>query len=59
MIYVTENGWSTAASTAEQAANDTDRVHYFANYTSEVRRAIEEDGVDVRGYFGWSLLDNY
>lgn len=59
VIYVTENGWSTAASTAEQAANDTDRVHYFANYTSEVMRAIEEDGVDVRGYFRWSLLDNY
>ena len=59
VIYVTENGWSTAASTPEQAANDTDRVDYYANYTSEVRRAIEEDGVDVRGYFGWSLLDNY
>eukprot|EP00438_Fugacium_kawagutii_P017399 Skav229238 [mRNA] locus=scaffold2154:86123:89794:+ [translate_table: standard] len=58
-IYVTENGWSIAASTAEQAANDTERVLYYANYTSEVRHAIEEDGVDVRGYFGWSLLDNY
>lgn len=58
-IYVTENGWSIAASTAEEAANDTGRLLYYANYTSEVSRAIQEDGVDVRGYFAWSLLDNY
>ena len=58
-IYVTESGWSVAAQTAEEAANDTQRVMYFANYTSEVLSAILEDGVDVRGYFAWSLLDNF
>ncbi|CAJ1385511.1 unnamed protein product [Effrenium voratum] len=58
-IYVTEGGWSMAAITPEQGANDTGRVYYYANYTSEVQRAIQEDGVDVRGYFAWSLMDNY
>ena len=59
IIYITENGWSLAASTPEEGADDTDRLFYYANYTSEVSRAIQEDGVDVRGYFAWSLLDNY
>ncbi|CAE7741059.1 BGL1B, partial [Symbiodinium pilosum] len=59
IIYVTENGWSVAAKTAEEAANDTQRVMYYANYTSSVLSAIHEDGVDVRGYFAWSLLDNF
>jgi hypothetical protein len=34
-------------------------VLYYANYTSEVQRALNEDGVNVRGYFAWSLMDNF
>ena len=59
-LYVTENGWSTPGDEASDAsAHDPGRVLYYANYTSEMRRAIYEDGVDVRGYFAWSLLDNF
>jgi hypothetical protein len=57
-IYVTEGGWSLPAGTADEAAVDDQRRMYYANYTAEMRRAIYEDGVDVRGYFAWSLLDN-
>ena len=32
---------------------DGSRVRFLANYTSELRRAIYEDGVDVRGYYAW------
>ena len=39
--------------------HDHSRILYFANYTSEMQRAIAEDGCDVRGYFAWSLLDNF
>ena len=38
--------------------NDTFRIDYYKGYLSELLRAIA-DGVDVRGYFAWSLLDNY
>jgi beta-glucosidase len=59
-IYVTENGWSTKGgeSWAEGVVDDG-RVLYYANYTGEVQRAIAEDGVNVRGYFAWSLMDNF
>ena len=41
------------------AVADSGRVAFYANYTSEMQRAINEDGVDVRGYFAWSLFDNF
>jgi len=59
-IYVTENGWSTPGDEGwAKGVVDDGRVLYYANYTGEVQRAINEDGVDVRGYFAWSLMDNF
>ncbi len=37
---------------------DTERIDYVHSHLAEVRRAIAA-GVDVRGYFVWSLLDNF
>lgn len=58
-IIVTENGWSIKADNMKQGVVDTDRVYFYANYTSEMLKAIKEDGVDVRGYFAWSFMDNF
>ena len=59
-IYVTENGWSTPGDeSVERGVADDGRVLYYANYTSEMQRALQEDGVDLRGYFAWSLMDNF
>lgn len=49
-IYITENGISTL--------NDHQRARYIISYLKEVYHAIHS-GVDVRGYFHWSLLDNF
>jgi beta-glucosidase len=58
-IYITENGASsTDKPTPEGAIYDTDRVMYLRNYLTQLHRAVSE-GVPVRGYFLWSLLDNY
>ena len=58
-IYITENGASsTDLVTAEGAVYDTDRVMFLRNYLTQLERAVAE-GVPVKGYFLWSLLDNF
>jgi beta-glucosidase len=52
-IYITENGCSTADGIADQF-----RIDYLDGHLAAVKQAIG-DGVDVRGYFVWSLLDNF
>jgi len=49
-IYVTENGIGTT--------NDQQRIEYIRRALKGVVRCLE-DGIDVRGYFYWSLLDNF
>jgi beta-glucosidase len=43
---------------ADGTVDDPDRLGYIASHIDVVRAAVR-DGVDVRGYFVWSLLDNY
>ena len=58
-IYITENGASsTDVLTPDGHIYDTDRVMYLRNYLTHLHRAVSE-GVPVRGYFLWSLMDNY
>jgi len=58
-IYVTENGCSSADTVAADGeVYDTDRVMYLQAYLTQLQRGVQE-GVPVRGYFLWSLLDNY
>jgi beta-glucosidase len=58
-MYITENGASSEDRLAADGhVYDTDRVMYLRNYLTQLHRAIGE-GIPVRGYFLWSLLDNY
>ncbi|KAG5716218.1 Beta-glucosidase 1A [Termitomyces sp. T112] len=61
-IFVTENGFTckeeNSLSVAE-AVHDTDRVEYYRGYTQALLEAVNLDGVDVKSYFAWSLLDNF
>ncbi|MCU1231503.1 MAG: beta-glucosidase [Acidobacteria bacterium] len=58
-VYVTENGaaFYDPPAALGDVVDDPLRVHYFREHIAAVGRAIER-GVDVRGYFAWSLLDN-
>ncbi|XP_053977574.1 myrosinase 1-like [Hylaeus volcanicus] len=53
-IYITENGYSDFST-----IDDTDRIHYFREYLKTMLLAMYVDGVNVRGYYIWSLLDNF
>ena len=58
-IYITENGCSSSdVPAADGKVYDTDRVMYLRNYLSQLQRATA-DGVPVKGYFLWSLMDNF
>ena len=58
-IYITENGCSSSdIPAADGKVYDTDRVMYLRNYLTQLQRATS-DGVPVRGYFLWSLMDNF
>ena len=49
-VLLTESGIATD--------DDADRITYLSEVLRGVRRALD-DGVDIRGYFVWSLLDNF
>ncbi len=57
-IYITENGAAIDDVVAPDGfIHDTRRIAYIDNHLAALSRAIK-GGVDVRGYFVWSLLDN-
>ncbi|MEU2713422.1 GH1 family beta-glucosidase [Streptomyces sp. NPDC007205] len=58
-LYVTENGAAYDDKPGPDGrVHDLERIAYLYGHLSEVRRAIT-DGADVRGYYLWSLLDNF
>jgi beta-glucosidase len=59
-MYVTENGaaFDDPAHTIDGRIDDPLRVSYFREHLRAAHDAIAQ-GVDLRGYFAWSLLDNF
>jgi beta-glucosidase len=58
-LYVTENGAAFDDGVDQQGrVRDPDRVRFLDGHLRAVHRAIE-GGADLRGYFVWSLLDNF
>jgi beta-glucosidase len=61
-IFVTENGTSIKNENSlsfPDILNDEFRCDYFRGYIGALAEGVAEDGVDVRGYMAWSLLDNF
>ncbi|MGN6273818.1 MAG: GH1 family beta-glucosidase [Protaetiibacter sp.] len=58
-LYVTENGsaWDDVV-TPDGQVHDAQRVDFLERHLEAVAQAIDE-GADVRGYFAWSLMDNF
>ena len=58
-VYITENGVAVSEwVSADRKLHDASRIEYIRSFLSQLKRAAQ-DGVDVRGYFYWSLLDNF
>ena len=57
-IYITENGQSCNDRIfLDGAVHDSDRIGFLARYLGELKKCAETD--DIRGYFHWSLTDNF
>ncbi|NJL94992.1 MAG: family 1 glycosylhydrolase, partial [Anaerolineae bacterium] len=58
-IYVTENGLASMDWVAlDGAVHDPQRIDFIRRYLGQLQQAMQ-DGVDVRGYFYWSIMDNF
>ncbi len=58
-LYVTENGAAfDDVLLPNDRVDDRQRIEYLRSHLRAAQRAIEA-GVDLRGYFVWSLLDNF
>ncbi|CAL0332467.1 unnamed protein product [Lupinus luteus] len=61
LIYITENGvdeYNDPTLSLKEALIDTFRIDYYFRHLYYLRSAIK-NGVKVKGYFAWSLLDNF
>lgn len=60
--YITENGMATKFPAhqieGDWSLNDAERVNFLTEHVQAMHRAIA-DGANVKGYFHWSLLDNF
>jgi beta-glucosidase len=57
-MVITENGIACADVVDAGLVHDTDRVEYLRDHLAAVLDAVD-GGADVRGYFAWTLLDNF
>lgn len=60
-MFITENGYAQESKSEvpmNELLNDPDRIDYLSSYLASLNSAIRK-GADVRGYFVWSLIDNF
>lgn len=57
-VYITENGAAFVDVVEDDFVRDPRRVNYIETHLDALARALAQ-GVDLRGYFVWSLLDNF
>ncbi|MFF1879603.1 GH1 family beta-glucosidase [Leifsonia sp. NPDC058230] len=57
-LYVTENGSAWPDELVDGAVDDVDRERYLFDHLSACRDAVAE-GIPLKGYFAWTLLDNF
>ncbi|KAG4259351.1 glycosyl hydrolase family 1 [Fusarium proliferatum] len=61
-VYIMENGTSIKGENdlpVDKIVEDTFRCDFYRSHIESVVRASVEDGVDIKGYLAWSLLDNF
>ncbi|XP_043722141.1 beta-glucosidase 18-like [Telopea speciosissima] len=61
-MFITETGFpqtSYPGASVKDLLNDTKRIEFLNDYLTFLAKALRDGGADVRGYFIWSLIDNF
>ncbi|MDO4668075.1 MAG: 6-phospho-beta-glucosidase [Streptococcus sp.] len=56
-LFIVENGFGAVDTVENNTVNDYYRIDYLKAHISEMKKAIEEDGVDLIGYTPWGCID--
>ena len=57
-LFIVENGFGAYDTLEEDGSiHDPYRVEYLQHHISEMKKAVEEDGVDLMGYTPWGCID--
>jgi len=54
-VYITENGVSDRLGNTD----DLQRIYVYKHYINQLLKAVLLDKVNIKGYYAWSLLDNF
>jgi len=57
-IYITENGCAYPDKLVDGKVDDHERLDFYKSYLQACQETIEE-GVQLKGYFAWSFMDNF
>lgn len=57
-IYITENGCASNDVVVDGKVDDQNRIEFYKSYLLECKKAID-NGVNLKGYFAWSFMDNF
>ena len=57
-IYITENGMANNDKIKKGIINDQERISFYKKHLTEIRNLLK-DGILLKGFFAWSLLDNF
>ena len=57
-ILITENGCAVPDKVENGRVHDQRRIDFYQSYMKQVLKAKNE-GVDIRGYFAWTAMDNF
>lgn len=58
VCYITENGYPLPEEPGKPIIDDKERISYLSRHLIEASRAVEE-GVNLKGYYVWTLMDNF
>ena len=57
-IHITENGMANKDKLTNGQINDLERVDYYLYHLKEIKTLLDQ-GLPIKSYFAWSLLDNF